>query len=103
VRAGDLVVVNWRLGRLIRPERRYRTDGWVTEEYDMAADPSRGTMPHWISEHNIEQAQLGTTVCPFPWLTHFCGLVHVTPDHLKALRRQEARLRAEVKESAGAR
>jgi hypothetical protein len=73
---GTLVVVNNRLGRIVKEARLGGAAGYnVTCERE---DSTEGYLPHFAEVHSVQAAELGVNVCRHKRGTHWCGLLHIT-------------------------
>lgn len=71
---GALVVINGRLGRIVKATRRGPVDGYSVST---AVESREGTAPHFAQAHLVQPAVLGVNVCRRPRGECWCGLVHI--------------------------
>ena len=83
---GTLVIVNGRLGRVVKPARLGAAAGYSVTT---AVEGHEGTAPHFVEAYAVRVARVGGNVCPTPRGGCWCGLVHVAARDLEAVRRAE--------------
>jgi hypothetical protein len=80
----EYVIHAGKLVQVVRSARRYRTDGF--DVINPTGDPGSrpGGTTNFVAGYLVHPAEVGTTVCRHARGTHWCGLVHVTPEQATA-------------------